>query len=75
VIKVTDVQPRDFYITLEISLGAANQLLQGLGQSVVNFDVTKPDTVQAKEAVENLFKVLNEVVEGLERDGVRSNGA
>ena len=74
-IKVTDVQPRDFYITLEISLGAANQLLQGLGQSVVNFDVTKPDTVQAKEAVENLFKVLNEVVEGLERDGVRSNGA
>ena len=74
-IKVTDVQPRDFYITLEISLEAANQLLQGLGQSEISIDITKPDTVQAKEMVEKFFKVLNEVVEGLEKDGIRPDGA
>ena len=73
-IKVTDVQPRDFYITLEISLGAANQLLQGLGQSEISIDITKPDTVQAKEMVEKFFKVLNEVVEGLEKDGIGPDG-
>lgn len=74
-LRVTNVQPRDFYITLEMSLKYADRLIDGLGNSNVKYDATKPETVEAKKAVEKFFEVLNEVVEGLEKDGVRSDSA
>ena len=73
--KVLNVQPRDFYIILEISLKDADRLLVGLGNSELKFNPAKPDEVAAKETIEKFFEVLNEVVEGLEKDGIGSNSS
>lgn len=70
ILRVINVQPKDVHITFEISLKNADLVLQGLGQSEVRYDVTKPETVDAKKAIEEFWKDLNEVVEGLEKDGL-----
>ncbi|GAF75522.1 unnamed protein product [marine sediment metagenome] len=70
ILKVVNVQPKDMYLTFEISLKNADLVLKGLGQSEIKYDVTEPETVSAKKAVEELFEDLNEVVEGLEKDGI-----
>jgi len=70
ILRIISVQPKDVYLTFEISLKNADLVLKGLGQSEIKYDVTVPETVAAKKAVEELFKDLNEVVEGLEKDGI-----
>lgn len=71
ILRVVSVQPKDVYLTFEISLKNADLVLRGLGQSEIRYDVTEPETVSAKKAIEEFFEDLNEVVEGLEKDGVR----
>ena len=73
--KVLNVQPKDIYITFEISLKDADRLLAGLGNSELKFNPTKPDEVAAKETIEKFFEMLDEVVEGLKKDGIRSDSA
>jgi len=75
ILRVISVQPKDVYLTFEISLKNADLVLRGLGQSEIRYDVTKPRTLSAKKAVEELFEDLNEVVEGLEKDGVRPDSS
>jgi len=70
ILRVVNVQPKDVYITFEISLKNADLVLAGLEQSEVKFKAEEPETVAAKNAVEGLFKDLNEIVEGLRKDGV-----
>lgn len=75
ILRVVNVQPKDVYLTFEISLKNADLMLKGLSQSEISYDVTKPETISAKSAVEEFFKDLNEVVEGLEKDGVRPDSS
>ena len=75
ILRIVNVQPKDVYITLEISLKNADLVLKGLSQSEIKHDTTKPETVSATKAVEEFFKDLNEVVEELEKDGIGSNSS
>ena len=64
-IKILSVQPKDFYITLEIHFQTAKLILDSLDGAVMTHV-----SEEANSAVKEFFAKLNMVVEECERDGI-----
>ncbi len=66
--RITNVEHRDIFITLEFSLEELNHILNFLSFAQVSYDSEKnPEMSESAEFVsQNLFPMLNEFVEKVE---------
>lgn len=62
--KILDLYPKDFYVTMELSLKEINFLLTALDRAELKFDGKNPQELAAVEFVKNqFFIILNRLYE------------
>jgi hypothetical protein len=60
--RVIDLYPRDFYVTIEISLREVQKIVTALGKAELKFDGTVPHEVEAIQFIKEQFYPLLETL-------------
>ena len=62
--RVVDIYPRDFYVTVELSLKEVGKILTALEKAELKFDSKKHEEIEAVEYVKGtFFKTLDQLYE------------
>jgi hypothetical protein len=62
--RILDLYPRDFYVTMELSLKEVGKILMALEKAELKFDGKNPQEIEAVEFVKNdFFNQLNRLYE------------
>jgi len=62
--RVVDIYPRDFYVTVELSLKEVGKILMALEKAQLNFDSKNREEIEAVEYVKGtLFRTLDQLYE------------
>jgi hypothetical protein len=62
--RVVDIYPRDFYVTVELSLKEVGKILKALEKAQLNFDSKNREEIEAVEYVKGtLFRTLDQLYE------------
>lgn len=62
--KILDLYPRDFYVTVELSLKEVGKILLALEKAELKFDGSKPQEMDAVQFVkETFFSQLDQLYE------------
>lgn len=68
-IKIVNIQPRDIFVTFEISLEKVKKLVVALENSSISLDMSTEEGKEASKAIQELFTVLDGSVEAIEGNG------
>jgi hypothetical protein len=62
--KIVDIYPKDFYVTVELSLKEVNKIIVALDKSQIKYDSKNPQEIEAVEFVKSeFFPLLNRLYE------------
>ena len=67
--KILSIEPRDIYVTFELSVSEIDKLLIGLGLAKIDYNGENKKEVEAAQYIEKkFFPELNKVMQGFQNE-------